>query len=61
MSGNLYSFDVMSGQMMWRYASGDASIEPAAIVGDSVFLMTRDHGMHAVSVTDGPTYLAQFV
>lgn len=52
-SGNLYSFDVMTGQMMWRYASGDASIEPAAIVGDNVFLMTRDHGLHAVSVTAG--------
>ena len=52
-SGTLYSFDMKNGQMMWRYASGDATAQAAAIVGDRVFLMTRDNGVHAISTETG--------
>ncbi len=52
-TGYVYSFDVTNGQLMWRYASGQPSDEPAAIVGDTVFLMTRLDGMHTISATTG--------
>ncbi len=40
-TGYVYCFDVTNGQLLWRYASGEPSDEPAAIVGDTVFLLTR--------------------
>ncbi len=52
-SGNVYSFNVENGGLMWRYASGDPTVEPAAIVDDMVFLVTRSQGVHAISTTTG--------
>jgi hypothetical protein len=52
-AGNLYSFDVSTGQLLWRFTCGDPTAQPAAVVGDSVFLMTRDKGMHVVSTETG--------
>ncbi|MFW6169289.1 MAG: PQQ-binding-like beta-propeller repeat protein [Planctomycetota bacterium] len=52
-TGDLYSFDLGSKQMMWRYVSGHQTSQPPAVVGDNVFVMTRDSGVLAVSTENG--------
>ncbi len=52
-SGYVYSFDATRGRLMWRYASGDQTAQPAAIVVDKVFLTTHHNGLHAISTTTG--------
>jgi outer membrane protein assembly factor BamB len=52
-NGYLYSFDVKTGDVKWRFSTGDQTAEPASVVGETVFLMSRDAGMHAVKTTTG--------
>ncbi len=52
-TGYVYSFDITTGRLIWRYSSGNVTSEPAATVGETVFLMTRDHGMHTISAATG--------
>jgi outer membrane protein assembly factor BamB len=52
-NGYLYSFDIKTGAVKWRFSTGDRTSEPASIVGETVFLMSRDAGMHAVNATTG--------
>ncbi len=52
-SGSVYSFEIATGRMMWRYASGEASDEPAAKVNETVYLLTRDSGMYSLSAITG--------
>ncbi len=54
-SGYLYSFDIKTGAVAWRFSTGDEMAEPASVVGDTVYLMSRRAGMHAVSTADGST------
>ncbi|MFO7904434.1 MAG: PQQ-binding-like beta-propeller repeat protein [Planctomycetota bacterium] len=52
-TGDLYSFDLGSKQLMWRYATGYQTSQPAAAVKDHVFVVTRDSGLLAVSTATG--------
>lgn len=52
-SGYLFSFNVTDGGLMWRFSSGDDTGEPAAMVGDTVYLISRRAGIIAVSAQDG--------
>ncbi|MHB0958380.1 MAG: outer membrane protein assembly factor BamB family protein [Pirellulaceae bacterium] len=51
--GYLYSFDVKTGGVKWRFSTGDRTAEPASVVGTTVYLMSREAGMHAVSTETG--------
>lgn len=53
MTGDLYSFDLASNQLMWRYVSGYRTNEPAAVVEDNVFVITHECGVLAVSAASG--------
>lgn len=53
MSGDLYSIELETGNLQWRYACGDATAQPASIIGNNVFLVTRERGMHVVSAATG--------
>lgn len=52
-SGYLYSFDVKSGAIRWRYSTGDATAEPASVVGSTAYLVTRNAGMRAIDTATG--------
>ena len=52
-AGYVYSFDLTDGQMIWRYTSGEPSDKPAAMVNDTVYLVTRNDGMHSISAQTG--------
>ncbi len=52
-SGYLYSFDVKTGGIMWRFSTGDATAEPASVVGETVYLVSRHAGMRAMATTTG--------
>jgi hypothetical protein len=39
--------------MMWRYSSGDDIGEPAAVVGNTVYMISRRAGVRAVSADQG--------
>ncbi|MBM4090627.1 MAG: hypothetical protein FJ276_14585 [Planctomycetes bacterium] len=52
-SGYLYSFDPRNGDVQWRFNTGDETGEPAAIVGETVYVFTRWSGMYAVSAAKG--------
>ncbi len=52
-NGYLYSFDIKTGGVKWRFSTGDQTAEPAAVVGDTVYLMSRDAGVYAVSTATG--------
>jgi outer membrane protein assembly factor BamB len=54
-SGYLYGFDIKTGAIVWRFSTGDEMAQPASVVGDTAYLMSRHAGMHAVSTTDGST------
>lgn len=52
-TGDLYSFDLGSKQLMWRYATGYQTSEPVAVVRDQTFVMTRESGILALSTDTG--------
>lgn len=52
-SGYLYSFDVRTGGIMWRYSTGDATAEPASVVDDTVYVVSAHAGMRAVTTATG--------
>ncbi|MHB8970732.1 MAG: PQQ-binding-like beta-propeller repeat protein [Pirellulaceae bacterium] len=52
-NGYLYSFDIKTGSVKWRFSTGDQTAQPAAVVGDTVYLMSRDAGVYAVSSETG--------
>lgn len=52
-AGYLYSFDAVTGGIMWRYSSGNMTAEPASVVNDTVFVVSREAGMRAVATATG--------
>lgn len=57
--GGVYCFDLESNQLVWRYASGYETREPALVVEDVLYLVTRDFGMFAISATTGESLWPQ--
>ncbi len=52
-TGFLYCFDVLTGSIVWRFSTGDATAEPASVVRDTVYLVSRHAGMRAVDAATG--------
>ncbi|NLX57412.1 MAG: PQQ-binding-like beta-propeller repeat protein [Planctomycetaceae bacterium] len=52
-TGFLYCFDVLTSGLVWRFSSGDATAEPASVVRDTVYLVSRHAGMRAVDAATG--------
>ena len=51
--GYLYCLDYRSGDLLWRYSSGDRTAQPASVVGGKAYLVSREAGMQAVSTDIG--------
>ena len=58
-NGVIYSFDLQSDRLMWRYASGCETREPVAVVGGVLYFATRDYGMFALSAATGESLWPQ--
>jgi outer membrane protein assembly factor BamB len=51
--GYLYCLNYRSGDLIWRYSSGDQTAQPASVVDELVYLVSREAGMQAVSTAAG--------
>jgi hypothetical protein len=56
-NGYVYCFGVANGVILWQYSTAEPTSEPAIVVGDQLYLVTRYGGMHVV---DAKTGMAQW-
>ena len=52
-SGYLYSLNANDGSVQWRFSTGEETGEAAAIVGGTVYVLSRWAGIQAISSTTG--------
>jgi len=52
-TGRVYSFDIRDGRMLWRFATGKESREPATVIGDSVFVLSQREGLFCLETATG--------
>ncbi len=52
-TGYLYSFDVTDGSLIWQFSTGMKSEQPASVVGNRVFVITKYGGTFCIDVKTG--------
>jgi outer membrane protein assembly factor BamB len=50
--GNIDGFDLKSGKSLWSFAAGTIDVA-AAIDGDIAYLVSEDHSLYALNITNG--------
>jgi len=51
--GHVYSFDIRDGHMLWKFATGEESREPATVIGKSVFVLSKREGVFCLATDTG--------
>jgi outer membrane protein assembly factor BamB len=52
LDGYLYCIDEVRGNLLWRFTTGEPIDQSPVAIGDTVYVITRDHNMYAVNIND---------
>lgn len=52
-TGYIYSFKASSGEILWRFSTGDKTTEPPIVIGTDVFVVTKYAGMFCMTAKTG--------
>ena len=53
LDGYVYQLHEISGDILWRYSTGDAIELPPQVIGDGVYAITTTNGMYKLNLADG--------
>lgn len=52
-NGLVFAVDLFSGETLWQFSVTEPIVEPAAVIGDRVFVATQLGGLHCLDLTTG--------
>lgn len=52
LDGYLYCIDEVRGNLLWRFTTGEPIDQSPVAIGDTVYVITREHNMFAVNIND---------
>lgn len=64
--GFVHAISETAGQSLWRFSAAEPILQPAVVIGDSVYVVTQPGGMHCLDARTGAekwwtTQVAQFI